>query len=174
MAEVAEAAEAEARAVGRTEDARAAPGAAPGLAPVEVEAEASGKSGKGGRRAATSNTVGGGGGKRGATTKGAGGGGGGGSEVGRGETGEGDEGSSAHVEKAKERLGEQLASSLTRVSELFESWDVDGNGLIDRVEFRRAMVELELYVPDHNSATRSLRRVRLDARTYVLLTYSLT
>ena len=39
-------------------------------------------------------------------------------------------------------LRESLTSQASRVIELFERWDEDGNGLISRAEFRRGAYEL--------------------------------
>jgi centrin-1 len=55
---------------------------------------------------------------------------------------------SKKVERAKNELKDKLASSLSKVNDLFGSWDVDGHGRIDKTEFREAMKELGWYASD--------------------------
>ena len=102
--------------------------------------------GRGGRGGDSGGGGGRGGGGRG--SGGSGGSGGGGSRTGGGGgagggTGSGEGGSSddkpAPMPPAAKALKDKLASSLSRVNDLFQTWDVDGNGMIDRMEFRKAV-----------------------------------
>ena len=55
---------------------------------------------------------------------------------------------SPSLKNAKSMLKEALGGSLTRMVDLFARWDTDGNGLIDRTEFRKAVAALGLSVSD--------------------------
>jgi Ca2+-binding EF-hand superfamily protein len=50
--------------------------------------------------------------------------------------------------RSKKQLKAALAVSLTRISDLFASWDTDKNGMIDATEFRKAVAALGLNAPD--------------------------
>ena len=49
---------------------------------------------------------------------------------------------------AKEKLKEALAGSMSKMNDLFKTWDVDGNGMIDKAEFRQAVSALGLKAAD--------------------------
>ena len=52
-----------------------------------------------------------------------------------------------------------------RVIDLFREWDTDGNGMIDRDEFRKAMPELGFHAPKKDSEYfRALDRVPFPSR----------
>ena len=55
------------------------------------------------------------------------------------------------ADEAVAALKHSLAGSLSRVSDLFKTWDTDGNGMIDKFEFRRVVAELGL--PNSDAAS---------------------
>ena len=58
---------------------------------------------------------------------------------------------SGPADEAVAALKRSLAGSLSRVSDLFKTWDTDGNGTIDKFEFRRVVAELGL--PNSDAAS---------------------
>jgi len=49
--------------------------------------------------------------------------------------------------KAKKKLKDSLGGRLTEIADLFKQWDNDGNGMIDRLEFRQAVGALGYEAP---------------------------
>ena len=51
------------------------------------------------------------------------------------------------VSKAQDQLRELLTANSVRVIDLFRQWDTDGNGVVDKKEFRRAVAAFGFEAP---------------------------
>eukprot|EP00966_Prymnesium_polylepis_P141487 3267500-Prymnesium_polylepis.1 len=66
-----------------------------------------------------------------------------------------------HVDEdidVQQQLRDALMVNAVRVIDLFREWDEDGNGAVDKFEFRRALPLLGLHAPQEQVCARALAR----------------